>query len=161
MCTECVLSIACRNSWLYCDHWVYGFHCSRSRREIHCSLDDESFLTEIEEGVSVFFWQIDMLLQYAPHSFPYLEEEEIRVQDVRFKIPGLTQVTASLFPEYSRKKREIILEIDFSCGNAFFSQILNPSSLNRDHEMWKYSLWKNFIWSIKSESNITKNVENR
>ena len=27
---------------------------------------------------------------------------------------------ASLFPEYSRKKREIILEIDFSCGNVFF-----------------------------------------
>ena len=54
--TECVLSIASRNSWLYCDHWVYGFHCCRSRREIRFSLDVKSFLTEIEEGVSVYFW---------------------------------------------------------------------------------------------------------
>ena len=67
-------------------------------------------------------------------------EEEIRILDLRFKI-GLLHIfplkaPLLFFPEYSRKKREIILEIDFSCGNAFFPQILNLSSFNRHVEIF-------------------------
>ena len=110
-----------RNSWLYCDHWVYGFHCYV-----------ESFLTEIEEGASVYFCHTEVLLQYEPHSLPSLKSGFwIFVSRFSFQDSQIHWSSASLFPEYSRKKSEVLLEIDFSCRNAFFSQILYLSSLNR------------------------------
>ena len=42
-----------------------------------------------------------------------------------------------------------------SCGNAFFSQILNPSSINW-HVYVQDSLCNNFILSTLSASNLTK-----
>ena len=46
--------IACRNSWIYCDHWVYGFRCCCSKIETHCYLNRASCRIEISWCHCVF-----------------------------------------------------------------------------------------------------------
>ena len=141
-CTECVLSIA----WEIPDFTVIIEYMAftavlraswqRLKKVPVCISDTLKYYSNMNHlpfrHLTFYFFCVTMFFFFAPFS-QLIGKYRRRNSDSGFAAQD-SQIhwsSASLFPKYSRKKSEVLLEIDFSCRNAFFSQILYLSSLNR------------------------------